>query len=132
MAGVKVVLDPIGLFKLLRSPTGAVGRDALRRGRRVQAHAQRLAPVRTGHLRASINVRMRPGLRGLVVEVGTGVSYAMYQHEGTGIYGPAHRPIRARRGKVMAFEWRGNRVFAREVRGTRATKFLERALRSAV
>lgn len=132
MAGVKIVLDRLGLFQVLRSPTGMVARDALKRGRRVQSHAQRLAPVDTGRLRSSINVRLRPGIRGVVVEVGTSLDYAMFQHDGTGVYGPRHRMIRPRRAKVMVFSWRGRRVYAHEVRGAPGTKFLERALRSAV
>jgi hypothetical protein len=130
--GVRIVLDRVGLFSLLRSPTGAVARDALARGRRVQRAAQRIAPVRTGRLRESINVRMRPGIRGVVVEVGTSLNYALYQHDGTGVYGPRGRPIRARRGKVMVFDVGGQRVFAREVRGVPGTKFLARALSAAV
>lgn len=132
MAGVHIVLDRVGLFKLLRSPTGAVARDALRRGRHVQNTAQRLAPVRTGRLRASINVRLVPRLTGIAVEVGTDLTYARYQHDGTGVYGPRHSPIRAQRGKVMVFDYHGRTVYAKEVRGTPPTKFLERALRSAV
>jgi len=132
VAGVVIVLDRIALFQLLKSPTGAVIRDARRRGRRVQSAARRLAPVRTGRLRASIEVRLRPGVAGLVVEVGTGLHYARYQHDGTGVHGPLHRPIRAKRGKVMVFEWRGQRVFARQVSGAPATKFLERALHAAI
>lgn len=129
---VRIVLDRVGLFNLLRSPTGAVSRDAIARGRRVQRAAQRIAPVRTGRLRESINVRLRPGIRGIVVEVGTSLSYALYQHDGTGVYGPRGHSIRARRGKVMVFEVGGQRVFAREVRGVPGTKFLERALSAAV
>lgn len=132
MAGVKIVIDRVGLAKILRSPTGMVARDALKRGRRVRDLAQRLAPTDTGRLRGSINVRLKPGLRGVVVEVGTSLNYALYQHDGTGIYGPLHRPIRARRGKVMVFTWHGQRVYARQVRGVPGTKFLSRAVIAAV
>jgi len=132
MAGVRIVLDRVGLFQLLRSPTGVVARDALKRGHRVQNLAQRLAPVDTGRLRNSINVRLKPGIRGVTVEVGTSLSYAMIQHDGSGVYGPRHRPIRARRGKVMVFTWHGQRVYAREVSGVRGTKFLSRAVIAAL
>lgn len=137
MAGVKIILNRPGLFNLLRSPTGVVGRDALRRGRRVQALAQRLAPRRTGRLAGSIYVRMRPGILGPKVQVGTSLKYARWQHDGTGIYGPRHRPITPkrrgrRRGSVLVFDWRGQRVYAQKVRGAPATKFLTRALKAAV
>lgn len=132
MPGVTIVLDRVGLFQLLRSPTGAVARDALRRGRNVRTLARVLAPKRTGRLAASISVKLVPRLTGLAVEVGTGLDYALYQHEGTGVYGPRHSPIRPRRGKVLVFAGRsGGTVYARSVRGARPTKFLERALIAA-
>lgn len=139
MAGVKIVLYRSGLHSLLRSPRGVVGRDALRRGHRVQAVAQRLAPRRSGRLSSSIYVRMRAGILGPIVEVGSPLDYAKWQHDGTGIYGPRHRPIRPkrrglsrRRGAVLVFDWRGQRVYARSVRGAPPTKFLSRALHAAV
>lgn len=132
MAGVRITLDRVGLFKLLRSPTGVVGRDAFRRGLRVRNVARRLAPVDTGRLKNSIQVEMKRGIRGLKVDVGTSLKYAKFQHDGTGIHGNRGRPIRRRRGKVMVFTWRGERVFARQVRGVPATKFLERALLAAL
>lgn len=131
--GVHIVIDRVALTRLLRSPFGPVGRDAMKRGRRVRERAQRLAPKRTGRLAASIDVKMKIRPLGIVVEVGTGLSYARYQHDGTGIHGPRHRPIKARPGHVMVFGGSGGRtVFTRSVAGTPATKFLERALLAAV
>ena len=56
--------------------------------------------------------------------------HALYQHEGTGIYGPKGKPIRPKRAKLLS--WidpdTGDRVFAKEVRGTPAKKFLQRAI----
>lgn len=133
MPGVIIVLDRVGLFQLLRSPTGAVARDALKRGRHVRDLARVLAPKRSGRLAASISVKLVPRLSGLAVEVGTGLDYALYQHDGTGVYGPRHSPIRARRGKVLVFTAGvGDKVFARSVRGARPTKFLERAIVAAI
>lgn len=129
--GVYIVLDRVGLFQLLRSPSGAVARDAKERGRRVQELARVLAPKRTGRLAESITVRMVPRLTGIAVQVGTGVDYAKFQHDGTGVHGPRHVPIRARRGKVMVFQVNGHTVFAKSVSGAPATKFLEHALRAA-
>jgi hypothetical protein len=105
----------------------------MKRGRRVQSRARRLAPKRTGRLAASIEVKMKIRPLGIVVEVGTGLSYAKYQHDGTGIYGPLHRPITVRRGHVMVFSGSGGRtVFTQSVRGTPATKFLENAVFAAI
>jgi hypothetical protein len=129
---VKIILDHVALFELLRSPTGAVARDAKKRGDRVQELARLLAPKRTGRLAASIRVRLVPRLSGVAVEVGSSLDYALYQHEGTGIYGPRHRPIRPTgRLGVLVFEHHGVRVYARQVSGARPTKFLEHALIAA-
>ena len=56
--------------------------------------------------------------------------HALYQHEGTGIYGPKGRPIRPKRAKLLSWidPSTGQRVFAKEVRGTPAKKFLTRAI----
>lgn len=57
-------------------------------------------------------------------------TYALYQHEGTGIYGPKGTPIRPQRARVLT--WidpdSGRRVYAKEVKGTPAIKFLERGI----
>lgn len=127
----KIVLDHVGLFELLRSPSGAVARDALRRGRRVQELARVLAPKRTGRLAESIDVNLRIRSGGIVVEIGTHVDYALFQHDGTGIYGRG-RPIRARAGKVLVFTIGGNKIYTRQVKGAPATKFLERAIYAAL
>lgn len=129
---MKIILDHAGLFELLRSPSGEVARDALRRGNRVQELARILVPKRTGRLATSISVRLVPRLGGVAVQIGSSLDYALYQHEGTGIHGPRHRPIRPkRRAGVLVFQTGGVRIFARQVSGARATKFLERALIAA-
>lgn len=60
--------------------------------------------------------------------------YAVYQHEGTGIYGPKGKPIRPVRAKLLT--WvdpdTGKRIWAKEVRGTPAKKYLERAINFAL
>lgn len=52
-----------------------------------------------------------------------------WQHDGTGIYGPLRKPIRPKRAKMLA--WRnprgGDWVFAKEVKGSPARKYLSRA-----
>lgn len=61
--------------------------------------------------------------------------HAVYQHEGTGIYGPKKQPIRSKTpGKLLT--WvdpdTGKRIWAKEVRGTPAKKYLERAVNYAL
>lgn len=61
-------------------------------------------------------------------------NYALYQHEGTGIYGPKKRPIRSPTGGLM--RWQdpdtGQWFSAYEVRGTPGKKFLSRAAAFAI
>lgn len=82
--------------------------------------------VDTGRMRASIqSERWRGRTGGVWYRVGTNVSYALYQHEGTRDHGP-------RRAQMLVFKPKGSNVvvFAKRVRGVQASKFLTRALES--
>jgi len=121
------------IIQLLTSPTGGVVQDLLRRGRLVENQAKRLCPVRTGRLRSAITHELRRESGIPVVRVGTNVNYSMYVHEGTGIYGPRHAPIRPRHAKLLRFTAEdGTIVFTKQVKGQPARPFLERALQVAV
>lgn len=71
---------------------------------------------------------------GVTGRVGTDLEYGLYQHEGTGIYGPRGRPITPVRRQFLKFPRKGGSgfVFARSVKGVKPTKFLTRALRKVV
>lgn len=130
---------------------------ARRLGNNVQRGAQRRAPKRSGRLAASLYVRilLMPGV--VVAVVGTPLAYGEYQHEGTGIYGPRGRPIRAKSGGVMRFvpgrprgpvtgsgnfqslgararsrRRSGGLAYAREVKGVPGQPYLVDALYAAV
>jgi hypothetical protein len=130
---------------IVSSPVGPVAKDLLKRGKRVESRAKRNlngvsgAPrrVNTGHLRNSIgtNLIVRPD--GLGVRVGTGVAYALFVHDGTGLYGPKHAVIRPKHGKVLVFRSKiygakkgkhKGKVFAAFVRGMKPNPFLKDAL----
>lgn len=116
---------------ILRSPAGPVARNMLRRGQRVRRAAQRNVNSQSGALAHSINVEIvivgdRAG-----AQIGTKLHYARFVHDGTGIYGPSHRPIRPVRRKALAFSGRAGGVIVASSRGQRGTKFLERALLAA-
>lgn len=89
--------------------------------------------VDTGRLRASIFTRRirHLGLRG--ARVGTNVAYGLMVHNGTGLFGPYHRPIRPRRARVLVWIPRGQTepVFATSVRGMEANPYLRNALPAA-
>lgn len=76
---------------------------ARRIGNKVQNVARRRAPKDTGKLAASIYtvVGSAPGF--VFADVGSGLKYAIWQHEGTGIYGSGRR-IRPTRARVMRFK----------------------------
>lgn len=130
---------------IMKSPVGAVAKDLIKRGKRVESRAKRnLAglggkPKRidTGHLRASIATNLIHRPDGLAVRVGTNVRYAIWVHDGTGLYGPKHVVIRPKFGKVLVFpskiygakkgKWAG-KVVVRFVRGMKPNPFLHDAL----
>jgi hypothetical protein len=120
--------------------------DLLRRANRVKNRAQTLAPVDTGVLRASINVSAPIKVGGDVeVRVGSGVKYALFVHEGTGLWGSGNL-IRPRHGSVLRWpatnnsgsgrrRYKGGKtaayVFSRYSKGSPPNHFLTDALPAA-
>jgi HK97 gp10 family phage protein len=86
--------------------------------------------VRTGTLRNSINTRVAQTASSVTAAVGTNVKYARIQEFGG--HTPPHT-ILPKRGRVLAFEWKGQQVFFRKVQhpGSRIPEhsFLRSALR---
>lgn len=145
MSSVRHVFNDAQLHYIISSPVGPTAKDLLKRGKRVESRAKRNltgaagAPrrVNTGHLRASVgtNLLIRPD--GLAVRVGTGVSYALYVHDGTGLYGPKHTVIRPKLGRVLVFRSKiygakrgkyAGKVVVTFVRGMKPNPFLRDAL----
>jgi hypothetical protein len=138
--------NDVQLRNMLQGPSGAVAKDLLKRGARVQSRARRnlggatgSGPrrINTGLLRASVAVALVPRVNSLAVRVGTGVYYALYVHDGTGLYGPKHRLIRPLRSRVLVFKSQvygakkgklAGKVVARYVRGMKPNPFLKDAL----
>lgn len=86
----------------------------------------------TGKLSASMVWRMweskRFAYRG---QIKTSAPYARWVNDGTGIYGPHGAMIIPRKASHLVFFWpkAGGWVFARSVRGMRAAKFANEAVR---
>lgn len=61
---------------------------------RVEKRARRLAPVMSGRLASSIRSSVTPlGKNGSIATVRATTPYALFVHEGTGLYGPEHSMI---------------------------------------
>ncbi|OAE01861.1 HK97-gp10 family putative phage morphogenesis protein [Arthrobacter sp. OY3WO11] len=91
----------------------------------IQRNARQEAPIDKGQLRSSIGITRLAN----AVVIRPGVKYALYVHEGTGLYGPKRAMIRP--GRVMAWRGRGGAVFARSSRGQRPNQFMDRAANSS-
>lgn len=142
-------LDDAALRQLLTGSQGGVMKDMLKRGLKVETRAKQnlgggeSGPKRvdTGRLRASISTQVIDNGGHPYVTVGTNVFYAIYVHEGTGIYGPRRRAIRPKRGKLFRFKpkarlgpykiTKGGIVYAHEIQGMRPNHFLRDALIAA-
>lgn len=140
MSRVTVTINEPELDRLLRSPEGDVGQAVRRVVLATRNLAVSKAPVDDGPLRASLRTKFEYGNRYVKGWVYSDLEYALYVHEGTGIYGPKGSPIKPKRGRYLVFEarnarttprGRGNLVFARQVRGQRPNRFLLEALREA-
>lgn len=83
MADWRLTFDAAALKRLFESDEGPVAKDIAKRTIQVERTAKRLAPVRTGRLRASITSRMARDGRGIFGIVGTNVVYAPYVELGT-------------------------------------------------
>jgi len=127
---MEVRLDHAAIREFLYSPQGPVFREVERYSRLVANRAKQLVGVDTGRLRSSIQHTVHVEGTRVVGRVGTVLDYGLYHHQGTGIHGPARRPIRPRKSTVLVFQPRGSSevVFAKEVQGSRPNPFLVRAL----
>ncbi len=145
MAEVRIKLDQREVQRQLTGPSGAVARDLLRRGRRVENAAKRAAPVDEGRLRASITTEMRGSGENLTVRIGTNLKYGIYVEKGTGVYA-GRGYITAKSGGLMRWPNKGgtssggrrysggataSHIYARRIRGMKAQPFLEPSLSAA-
>lgn len=137
-------LDHAALMQLLTGPKSGVMKDLVRRAILVESAAKRNLRrdpkrVNTGRLGSSLTWRTltfqgRPAIR-----IGTNVEYALFVHEGTGLYGPKHKMIVPVNKKVL--RWKNNRrggkgkksgyTYSMKSRGMRPNPFLKDALKAA-
>ncbi len=102
MAETRVVLDAGEVKSLLSGSQGPVFRILNQKANQVKNVAVSLAPVDQGKLRQSINYTLRQEGGEPVAYVGANVDYAIYVHEGTGIYSKTNpRMITPKSKKVL-------------------------------
>lgn len=142
---VTVTTNQAAMYQFLYGPTGWGVRWTRRAGDQVRNAAVRRAPRDTGTLANSIttSTSVFPGF--VVATIGSNLNYALYRHEGTGIYGPTGNVIRPVRARALRFQARGfigplrpgqraaapgqgGYVFAKFVRGTPGSHYLTDAL----
>jgi hypothetical protein len=134
-------MHPIALERLLRSPTGAVAKDMLKRGYKVQARAKMLisgegprhpSRVDTGATRSSIQVTLI-AVPDLAVRIGSKMLRARWIHDGTGIYGPLRHRITPNSAQLLRFKPKGSKnfIYVKSIKGMRKNEFLKDALSAA-
>lgn len=122
---------------MLSSPNGAVAKDLFRRGEKVKNKAKKNLEreprrVDTGTLRSSISNQLLSIGGKPAVRVGTNVFYALFVHDGTGIYGPTGRYIYPVQAQYLSWKTKGGkRVFALRVAGMKPNPFLKDAVDAA-
>lgn len=148
MANASVRVDQKQVRALLLGPSGAVTLDLLKRGQRVQNKAMQLCPKDSSKLAGSIAYEVRGSGESMAVRVGTNIEYAIWVHEGTGIYaGKGY--IYPRKGRYLRWpntnnayrttggnrRYKGGKtasfVFAKKVKGIKGRPFLKDALIAA-
>lgn len=144
MSKIRCTVREGDMREFLTGKSGPVYRHVEELGAQVEVASKRFAPSKDGHLRSSImHVESVRGST-VVSTIGSHLPYAIFQHEGTGIYGPRHSYIYPVHGKYLVFTpgsssgtWgqassgsggeataAGGKVFARKVRGVPSNPFL--------
>lgn len=145
MADVRVSgrVDSAAVRALVRE---AAEKDLRRRGQRVLNAAKTGCPVDEGRLKNSLALELVSGPGGVpVARIGTNLPYAIFVHEGTGVYA-GNGPITPKRASVLRWPVKNNSgsgrrrykagktagfAFAKSVKGVPARPFLRNALDAA-
>ena len=139
---VSVRTNHDAMAEFLYGPSGPMVRSVTVWGEQVRGIATATAPRDSGLLAGSHSVRIGVAPGFAFSEITANTNYALFVMRGTGIYGPRGRVIKAKKGKVFAFEGRGGHgpvtrggsrqsgglIFAKSIKGTPANPYLEEAL----
>jgi hypothetical protein len=134
----RVEMDERGLYELLESETGPVGRDILRRTLAVEAATVMYCPVDEGRAWATIEHEVGRDEGGLYGRVGSNLDYFIHIERGTGLFeetipgvAPSAnkgRRITAKDGGMLRFEIGGQVIYRRSIKGMRPHAPLRRGL----
>ncbi len=135
---IRVEVNEAALRAILASPAGPTFRHIDDLCVEVETVAKRKCPRDEGRLAASISHYTRVEGTRVIGTIGSDADYAVYVHEGTGLYGPRKQRIVPISSKVLVFEPSGAKatlpkgrrgiVFARSVRGQKPQPFLREAM----
>ncbi|MER7488715.1 hypothetical protein ABTY20_22980 [Streptomyces sp. NPDC126497] len=119
MPAARIEIRADGVTGLLLAPDSPVMKELIRKARRVQRNARRMAPGRMGR-------QVRAVVVGRHVRVESNHPATLYVHNGT-----RRHVIRPRNRQVLRFTVKGRVVFARVVNhpGTKPNPFMTKALR---
>lgn len=134
----KITVDPAFAARLRAAMADPIGRNMMKRGLRVESRAKELIStspkrVNSGRLRSSIRAIPIPYMGTFGAAIGTNVYYALWVHDGTGLYGPRHMKITPKRAKYLRFTPKGSSgaIYRRSVKGMKPNPFLRDALPAA-
>ncbi len=91
-------------------------------GAKILATEKKEVPVKSADLRKSISMEYTP----IQVTVRPNKEYAIYVHEGTGIYGKNKRPITPKNKPYLVFKINGKWIRTKKVMGQKPNPFVQR------
>lgn len=101
--GVSIEISKEALDQLLKHAKDSLSRAMKYAATDVWGNIRRLAPVDEGRLAGSFEIEPVDELSWRIF---TSVHYALYVHEGTGVYGPTGQPITPVTAKALKFFWK--------------------------
>lgn len=139
----KVVVNAGALRALLADPNGAVAQIIWQKANNIATVAKTLAPRGpTGDLRKTTQATVAIENGVPVGTIASNKEYAIFVHEGTGIYGPKKEVIRPRQAKALQWpvtnpgkgrrRYKGGKTqaynYAKFVRGQKGVPYLKMAM----
>lgn len=124
---VTLELSQNDLARLPQALASKAERAVRRTAALIEAQAVRNAPERTSNLINSITTVISGSAFDTEARIKATAGYALFVHEGTGIFGETGQPIRPKNAKALAFEINGQLVFRKSVKGMKGRPFLKQA-----